>query len=292
VVPQDQVPVVEVVQNEIAPLVRSVRQTLLNLKQTPELLPRQLLLCGGSSVIPGLREHLEQQLELPVADRLPASAPTGVGARGQVLAAGLARLGADRRLPAVNLRQGPLAIKEEKSLLVRKALYIAWVLVAVFGLLVLNGFASLWTLRKEETILRAKLEDRTGEIFSKRMNDPEQVDRRIRKALKGRKISTLPVPNSSAFAVLSEISRRVPGKHKVTLDVTRLFIREGKIDVEGTVKDPTQASEVVKSLKGIKCFKDIKEGPTRKVTVREMVDDQLKTEERSKFSLNIGHDCL
>jgi general secretion pathway protein L len=292
VTPADQLPVVEVVQAELAPMVRAVRQTLLGLKQTPELIPSRIVLCGGSSVIPGLREHLAEQLDVEVALNLPAAAPTGVGGRGQVLAVGLAQLQADRRLPSINLRQGPLAVKDEKSLLARKSLFIAWSLVAVLGLLVANGFASLWTLSKEEKQLRQKLVSKTGEILHKRMNDPEKADKKISRHLRTRKISTLPIPNSSAFAVLSEISRKVPGKKAVTLDVTRLYIREGKIDFEGTAKDPTEVSKVVEALKKITCFKKFVEGTTREVSVRELVGEELKTEKRSKFSVNITHQCM
>lgn len=292
VVPEDQLPVLEVVQAELAPMVRAVRQTLLGLKQTPELMPSRIVLCGGSSVIPGLREHLAEQLDVEVALNLPGSAPTGVGGRGQVLAVGLARLGADRRLPSVNLRHGPLAAQDDKSLITRKALFIAWSLVTVLGLLVCNGFASLWVLEKEDKQLRRKLVAKSGEILHKPMNDPDKVDKKISKALKGRKISTLPIPSSSAFAVLSEISRKVPAKTAVKLDVTRLFIREGKIDLEGTAKDPTEVSKVVEALKKIPCFRKFVEGTTREVSVRYMVGEELKTEKRSKFSVNINHQCM
>lgn len=292
VVPADQLPIIEVVEAELAPMVRAVRQTLLGLKQNPELIPSRIVLCGGSSVIPGLREHLTEQLDVEVALNLPAEAPTGVGGRGQVLSVGLARIAADRRIPSVNLRHGPLALQDDKSLIVRKALFISWSLVAVLGLLVCNGFASLWTLDKEEKQLRTKLVAKTGEILQMRMNDPEKVDKKISRALKGRKISTLPVPNSSAFAVLSEISRKVPAKTAVKLDITRIFIRGGKIDLEGTAKDPTEVSKVVEALKKITCLRKFMEGTTREVQVREMIDGELKTDKRSKFSVNITHQCM
>ncbi len=292
VIPEDQQPIVEVVQAELAPMVRAVRQTLLGLKQTPELIPSRIVLCGGSSVIPGLREYLAEQLDMEIALNLPAEAPTGVGGRGQVLAVGLAKMMADRRIPSVNLRQGALAPADEKSLLARKALFIAWSLVAVFGLLVLNGFASLWTLEKEEKQLREKLSARSGEILQKPMNDPERIDKRISRSLKKKGTSNLPIPASSAFAVLSEVSRKVPAKTAVKLDVTRLFIRESKIDLEGTAKDPTEVSKVVEALKKISCFLKFQEGTTREVSVREMVDGELKTEKRSKFSVNINHRCM
>ncbi len=92
--------------------------------------------------------------------------------------------------------------------------------------------------------------------------------------------------------MLSEISRKVPGKNAIKLDVTRLYIREGKIDFEGTAKDPTEVSKVVEALKKITCFKKFVEGTTREVSVREMVGEELKTDKRSKFSVNISHQCM
>ena len=292
VVSGDRAPIVEVVQQEIAPLVRAVRQSLLGLRQHPELSPTRLILCGGGSSIQGLPEHLQQELELPVETRLPPQAPTGVGARGQVLAVGLAQLAADRRRPQVNLRQGPLGLREERSLFRKRALYFSWAAVLMVGLLVLNGFVSLWTLRKEEENLRNRLAHTTLEIFGKPMNDVEMVEGRISHALQRRKVSTLPIPDVSAYAVLSEISRRVPAKDKVTLDITRIYIREGKIDLEGTAKDAKQVESVVEALKKIPCFKKVQQGRVSEVTVREMIDDQVKTDKRRKFTVDIAHDCI
>ena len=39
---------VEEVQAELTPIVQVVRQTLLGLKQNPELAPSRIVLCGGS----------------------------------------------------------------------------------------------------------------------------------------------------------------------------------------------------------------------------------------------------
>ncbi|MFH2011047.1 MAG: pilus assembly protein PilM [bacterium] len=291
-VPADQQPIVEVVQTELAPLVSAVRQSLLQLKQTPDRMPQRLVICGGSSVISGLRHHLEHELELPVASKLPAGAPTGVGARGQVLAVGLAQVGANRRLPSVNLRRGALAVMEARSLLSRRSLFITWSTVAVLSLLVLAGFTSLWTLQKEQKQLRKKLVARTTEILQQPMNDPEIVDKKINRALNSHTVYSLPIPASSAYGVLSEISRRVPAKEAVTLNVTRLFIRKAKIDFEGTAKSATEVENVVKALEKIPCFKKVQQGRASEVNVREMIDGELKTDKRIKFTVDIAHDCI
>lgn len=291
-IPSDQRPVVEVVDAEILPLVRALRQSLLTLRKQPALCPQSMLLCGGTSSIRGLTELLARELEIPVTTSLPSGAPTGTGARGQVLALGLAQGAADRRLPVCNLRTGPLAVREERSLFRKRALYFSASAALVLGLLVVNGFFSLWTLQKEEQKLRAELAQKTLEVFNKPINDPELVSQRINAALRGRRVSSLPIPDASAFALLSELSRKLPGKTEVTLDVTRLHIREGKIDFEATVKDAEEVDKLVEALKKIKCFSKVSQGRISEVTVREMVEGEMKTDKRRKFNVDIAHNCI
>ena len=288
----DQEPIVRVVREEMAPLVRAVRQSLLALRNQPALYPHRLLLCGGGSAIAGLVEHLQAELELVVEETLPPAAPTGVGARGQVLAVGLSRLGADRRRAPLNLRQGPLALREDVSIFRKRALYFTWAAVAVLALLVCNGFMGLSTLRKEETRLRAKLAHTTLQIFNQPMNELAPVERKLSRALRRRKVSTLPIPDVSAYAVLSEMSRQVPGKKEVTLDITRLYIRSEKIDLEGTAKDAKEVERVVQALEKVPCFDKVEQGRVSEVTVREMVDGETKTDKRRKFSVDIAHHCI
>ncbi|MDY0001453.1 MAG: pilus assembly protein PilM [Polyangia bacterium] len=291
-IPSDRAPIGEVVRSELLPLAQAVRQSLLGVRQREDLYPRRVLLCGGSSAIRGLPEWLAEELELPVEVALPAGAPSGVGARGQVLAVGLAQTAADRRLPLTNLRIGALGRKEEHSLFRKRALYFAWTAVLVLGLLTLNGFLALSNLRKEERSLRANLAQTTLMIFNRPINSEVEVTKRINTALKGKKASTLPIPEASAFALLSEISRQLPPKTEVTLNVTRLHIREGKIDFEGTVKDAKEVDKVVEALKKVKCFDNVTQGRVSEVTVREMVDGEVKSDKRRKFSVDVAHECM
>lgn len=288
----DRVPVVEATRAAVAPLVRSLRQTLLPLQSRSELAPQQVLLCGGTSALPGLTEYLAESLGLPVTTDLPLGCPTGPGARGLVLAAGLARAGAERQGTGLNLRKGPLARKEQVSLLKRRALYFTWTAVVLLGLLVLGGFLRLSLLRAEEAQLRRRLAHATLQIFDRPMNDPDAVEHKISRALRSRKVTSLPIPDASAYALLSEISRRVPPRDKSKLDVTRLYIRPGKVDMTATAKDAKEVETVVEALKKIPCVKKVKQGRVTEVTVREMIDEKVETDKRRQFKVDITHECI
>ena len=75
--------------------------------------------------------------------------------------------------------------------------------------------------------------------------DPDAVERKIGRALRSRKVTSLPIPDTSAFGLLSEISRRMPPRDKSKLDVTRLYIRPGKVDMTATAKDAKLAIPLV-----------------------------------------------
>ena len=119
------------------------------------------------------------------------------------------------------------------------------------------------------------------------------------------------MPEGSAFAVLSELSRRIPAKTKLVLDVDDLTIRVGKLELKATVKKPKDVDTLVEALKKVPCFKKFNQGKQSEVNVRvrdheaEEEDAQgkpgdkdkpkqhkMKNEKRRKFSIDITHDCI
>jgi len=89
-----------------------------------------------------------------------------------------------------------------------------------------------------------------------------------------------PLPKSSAYDILLEISSKVPGKDKIQLDIDRMEINDQKVDITGYVKTPEQIDMLVTELKGIKCFKDVRRGNTE-------TEGELK-----KFKLTIDAACM
>jgi Tfp pilus assembly PilM family ATPase len=283
--------ITEAVQTELRPLLTGVKQAMQHLRSRPELLPQRLLLCGGGASLPGLAQHLESELEVPVTTELPRGTPTGGGARGKVLAGGLVRAGLDRQR-IFDFRQGPLAAEEKRSILIKRGLYFGWAAVLLIGLIVANGFISLSRLRKEDAALRRQLSHLSTEVWGQGITDPAQVDKKLGAALKRKKATSLPLPNASAYAILSEISRRLPAKDKVTLDITRITIKDGKVDLEATTASPTEAENVVAALKEIPCFKKVTQGQVTEVSVREVVEGEVKQDKRRRFTVDIAHECM
>ncbi len=242
-------------------------------------------LCGGGAELPGLAVQTADIFGIarPLVSRIGPSQTMGAGPTG-ALAVGLARLGADRHADALNLRQGPLSAGSRYSLLREKALVFATAAVLAAGLLVSIGWAKLSVVRKEEMALAKRLTSQTEEVLGRPMTDPDAVMAKIRFLRRKKRNVEVPVPQVSAFAVLSEISKQAPPKEKVTLDVRKLEIKATKIRIDGTAGSASEVEEFAASLRKIKCFDKVEPGRTTEVGQGD--------EKKSEFRINISSSCM
>ena len=90
-----------------------------------------------------------------------------------------------------------------------------------------------------------------------------------------------PMPKTTAYDLLLEISAHVPGKDKVTIDIERLSIDEQKIDISGTGKSSEEIDQLITELKKVECFKNLTRGPT----------DTLASGAK-RFKLTIAAQCM
>jgi hypothetical protein len=71
-----------------------------------------------------------------------------------------------------------------------------------------------------------------------------------------------PMPKTTAYDILLEISNKVPPKDKITLDIEQLNIDDQKVDIQGTTKTSDGIDLLVAELKKVECFTDVQRGPT------------------------------
>lgn len=245
----------------------------------------RVVMCGGGSQLKGLDRHVAGLLGLPLASvkNVPFELTDGRGPQA-VEVLGLCRLGADRRKDSVNLRQGELAAELSRSIFKEKALTFTAALVIALGLLVVNGWVKLRVLRKEQAMLDRELERQTERVLAKSIADPETALRRIKALRKKIGSGVLPVPKASAFAVLSEISRKAPPNKQITLDVKKLDIKSRKVVLKGTTASAGEVEKLANVLKEIKCFEKVEPGVTTEVGRDE--------EKKSEFTITIESNCM
>jgi general secretion pathway protein L len=286
------------------PLVRELRQTLASYRASYSEPLVKVALTGGGGRLVGLAEHLAEELELPVT-ALPWPAPTEPGGWAPIdtyrqdrlaVAIGLAMAGA-ASAPQVNFRKGEFAYRSDYSFLRGKALYLGAALLLVLGFAALNAFASLRGLRHEQESLSARLRRETTELFGSERTDAKAISDELKGGPKGS--GPVPIPTTTAFDVLDEISRATPPNDKLQLDILELDVKPKKTYLKATVKSAQQVDDLVAAFKKIECFEDIQTGKLTKIsgpvnppqggTVP--TDKEKQAAELTQFTLNIATTC-
>jgi general secretion pathway protein L len=275
----------EVVSAELAPLGRELRQTLMACKTSTGVLPRRVLVCGGSARMRGFAAWLGEQVDLPVVTVAEVQAELGGKDLAQKLEGGLtldtalpamgAALEAATGRPAFDLRKGEFAYRADFSFLRQRAGFLAAVALAVIGFGAVNAYAALYKLRQEEKILDARLKTASTEILGQALT-AEQVDEKVTP-----KKEESPLPKLSAFEQLVAISRSVPARDKVKLQVDEMEIKKDKVSIRATSESQASIDEIEKALKQIPCFSEVQRG---KVT--------SGNAEEKQFTLTITSKCL
>ncbi|MBI4509992.1 MAG: pilus assembly protein PilM [Deltaproteobacteria bacterium] len=272
----------DVVRRELAPLARDIRQTLSACQAKIGVLPVRAVACGGGSRLRGLPGYLADELKLPVgvvtaddAPRLIGQAATrGLLPDSALLAHGVALEGASGR-PAYDLRKGELAFKVDFSFLRAKAGTLAACALVVLAFIAGNSYAALYKLRKEEALLDERLKTATTQLFDRPISAIE-----VKEKLAPKKEQS-PLPKMTAFDQLVEISKHLPPKDKIKLDVSELDIRPQKITVKATTDSAAAIDELEKKLKEIDCFTDMTRGRV-----------QAGAAEEKQFTLTIATKCM
>lgn len=272
----------DVVMREVQPLARDLRQTLAACRAQAGVLAARILLVGGGARLAGLRAYLAGELEVPVDGIALDQAPRLIGApataRGQgadvaLLALGLALEGASGR-PRFDLRKGALAFRADLSFLRAKASLLAACGLVIVAFAAVNAYASLYALRKEEAILDERLATATTEVFGEALDAATVMERVAPQKEKS------PLPKLTAFDQLVEISKKVPAKDKVKLDVLELEIKKDKVMMRAKTDSAKAIDGIEAELKTISCYSDAQRG---KVT---------GPEGEKEFSLTFTSKCM
>lgn len=274
-----------IIKKSLRPWDLSLRQSITAATTDLGSAPSSFVLCGGSSQLKGIEHHIANITGLPTngVKRVSIQTLEGQGPEA-TLSYGLAHLIHSHRRDILNLRKGGLAPISNRSIFREKALVFSVAAVIALGLLMTNGWAKLARLKKEERVLSTQLYKETQTVLGKPMTNEAQVLNKIRRLRRSSGGTTLPIPNSSAYAILSEISRKAPPSDKVTLDVRKMNIRSRKLTISGTAGSASEVEEFVTSLKEIDCFKTVKPGTTTEVGSE---DDK-----KSEFTINIESECM
>lgn len=278
----------EVTISELQPFARDLRQTLAACRGRTGFAPAAALLVGGGARLRGMASYLTEQLGIPASrltaddvtaiagPRLPADTASHAAIDSAAMTIGTAFDAAGGR-PQFDLRSGSLAVKVDFSFLRAKAVSLGAAALAIAAFAAGSAYADLYRLRKAERVLATRLADETAAVFG----SSRSAEAVLKSTSPGGGATASPMPKTTAYDLLLEISAHVPGKDKVTIDIERLSIDEQKIDISGTGKSSEEIDQLITELKKVECFKNLTRGPT----------DTLASGAK-RFKLTIAAQCM
>jgi Tfp pilus assembly PilM family ATPase/ribosomal protein L12E/L44/L45/RPP1/RPP2 len=257
-----------VLREALRPLVRELRQTFAAARGQDVPACARIALLGGTSRLPGLAEFLTNELsigverfslpiDLNLVDDANKNATDVEGPGMPGVALGMTLSVTQGAAAQVNLRKGELAFQSDYGYLRGKARYLGGAVMALLACLAVNALASIHSLHKEADVLQARLKHETTELLGHAELDGKAVSAELRR---GPQSGMPPVPAVTAYDVLDQISRHVPPRDQVQLDILELDIKSKKTYLKATTANAKQIDLLVAALKQIDCFGEIQEG--------------------------------
>src|SRR5262249_40535976 len=148
----------------------------------------------------------------------------------------------------------PLAYKQDFSFLRAKAGVLVGCALLLIALFAGNAYANLYRLRAERDSLAQRLQVETTEVFGQPVSAAE-----LEAKLSPKKEES-PLPRMTAFDLLTEMSKKLPSRTDVKLDVTELTIEPKKIFMKAIAESQASIDAVTKKLKEIDCFNEVQLG--------------------------------
>jgi general secretion pathway protein L len=244
----------------LRPLLRDVRQTLASVRARVRTPIESILLTGGSAMLPGLGEYLEEELGFPAtvwagrqSEDTPSvdEEPTQVERDTRFALASAAAWAGSRGTKQIDLRRGPFLYKASLSILRQKAAHIGALAAAVVLCVTIDAAMALNRLRGEREQLETQLRAQTTELFGEPRLDASAVTRLLRQSFKD---EMAPIPRATAYDLLGEISRKAPPTADIKLDIIELEIRPKKVTMRATVGSAAAVDQLQDKLKTIECF--------------------------------------
>jgi general secretion pathway protein L len=245
----------EAIQRALQPLTRELRATLKAATTRDRRPVQQLLLCGGTALLPGLAESWAKELGLPVtvlatsghAELEPEQRSRGAQAWA------LALCGASRT-DRFNFRRGDQAFSGQLDWLRRRVPQLAVFAGVLVALLVTFGVVRSALLGRREAAVDAQLCELTQRVLG---TCERNYDRALN-MLRGKESPAAALPKVSAAGLLAEVAARVPPDMPFKLD--QVVVDLDRVQMRGETDSSKSIDRLGAALKGFRCFRDVKSG--------------------------------
>jgi general secretion pathway protein L len=264
-----------------AALSREIKQTISAFRAGGGSKPEIAYVLGTGAATPGAEPFLEAEIGITVR-RLPDASvetadPAYLGALCRFGKAAALALSLAPRSHVPNLRRGVLVYEGGYGFLREKMPLLAGLGAVILVSFLLATWAKLHALSLERQTLESALGAVSSEVLGESTTDPQRALDLLDKTATG--ADEDPLPHADGFDVMVQLSQAI--SENLTHDIEELDVQRGHAIVHGIVPTIPDAQQIAATLKGFRCFQDVKIVRT----------NQVVGEDRQKYTLELDVKC-
>ncbi|MBN2359583.1 MAG: pilus assembly protein PilM [Deltaproteobacteria bacterium] len=256
----------------LQPIVREIRQSIQAALAQRRVRVARIFLCGGGGRVPNLDLYLAAQLNVdvrwaneirgalaPVLNAPPGGQPPDMLHAAKALAYALCGY-VSSKSERLDFRQGDFAYRGDFEFLEGHVAQIAAGLMVVALLLGLNGYASHFSISRQETALVKRQQEACQKILGREMKSAERC-----LAMMQEQIKLGPggagMPKRTVIDAYLELARATPKGTMVKVDELEISLE--RIRVKGTTDSYEAVDKIVEGLQKGRCFTNVQKGSAR-----------------------------
>jgi|GEM_PF-1839998 len=269
------------------PLIRDIRRTFQSLHNRTQMRIDGIYICGGTSLLSGLAQYLEQEFGVPVShlptDKLPGFASAIDNPADQLkltLAASAALQQIDGRDEdrAINLRRQEFAYRGKSSYLRSQLLKYGAAAALLFLLLMGMLLAQKIQLEAQRDAMRAAVGEQTTMLFG----EPVYSNAAIQARLSGEESSGKGfVPRASAYELYYTLASNIPADLQVSFSRFETDVDRNIAQLYGDTTNPQSVEQLIDNLRAIDCIQ----------SVRQEGELKIKSDSEVEFHLHVSSEC-
>lgn len=277
----------ECLTDALRPFVRDLRRTFQSLYARSRIKIDEIFVCGGTSLLGNLPEHLSQEFGVPVTpfpiDRVPGMDLATGGGRDDVkltlaASAALQQLDGRDEERLIDLRKGEFAYRGKSSYLRSQMVKYGAAAAILFFLLVGMLFTQKTQMEAQRDAMRAALRQQTTKLFG----EPVYQNAKIQARLAGEgQTEKAYVPRISAYELYYKLASHISSDIKLDIDRFEIDVDRNVAQIYGETESPQSVERLMDDLRKVDCLKDVRqEGELR-----------IKSDTQVDFHLHVSSEC-
>lgn len=269
------------------PLIRDIRRTFQSLYNRAQTRIDEIYICGGTSLLAGLPEYLEQEFGVPVShlptEQIPGFSDTVDTLPGQLkltLAASAALQQIDGRDEerAINLRRQEFSYRGKSSYLRSQIFKYGGAAALLFLLLMGMLLAQKVQLEAQRDAMRNALTEQTTKLFGEAIYSNSAIQARLGGAEASGKSF---IPRTSAYELYYKLASNIPADLNVTFDRFETDVDRNIAQLYGETTSPQSVEQLIDNLREIDCIQ----------SVRQEGELKIKSDSEVDFHLHVTSEC-